>query len=281
MSALSQFHTYDAQIADNGVLYLAGDGVGDDIIAWSGDPSRGADLDPDVLHRFDGTIDGISLAGGIARTSSGTIVLESQNGNAYAVSDDDGQSFRPEYLDSFQMLDIDVASGQVYAVGSTISQPPMMFFPTADAIFEPLDLPGGFTGELFGLAAIGANHFVAVGADEEEHTGILARCFARCGERASWEVFSLRDSNLVGAPDYAGRMMAVCFDSAGANGIAVGEKFPQGLGGFAIFTRDGGHSWNEAGNPDFPALSECWAFDDGRFAVAGGAGYLAIGTGLP
>jgi hypothetical protein len=279
--ALSQFHGYDAQLADNGVLYLAGDDTASDVIAWTADPSDQADIDPVALLRFDGTVDGIPLAGGIARTGAGKIVVDAQNANSYAVSTNDGDSFTAEYLDSYQMLDIDVGNGAIYGAGSTIAQPPTMMFPKEDDTFDTISLPGGFTGELFGLAAIGTNTFVAVGADEQAHTGILARCFASCEQRASWEVFSLATSNLVGAPEYAGRMMAVCFDSAGTNGIAVGEKFPPGLGGFAIYSRDGGHNWNEAGNPNFPLLSECWAFDDGRFAVAGGAGYLAIGSGLP
>ncbi len=281
VAALATFHTYDAQLADNATLYLAGDGVLDNVVAWTGDPGEQADLEPDVLLRFDGTIDGIPLAGGIARTGAGKIVIDSQNGNAYVVSNNDGASFEPAYLDSYQMLDLDVGNGEIFAAGSTIAQPPTVMFPQGDDSYDPLELPGGFVGELFGIAALGADRFIAVGADETAHSGILARCFSGCDQRGSWEVFSLSESNLVGSPDYAGRMMAVCFDSSGTNGIAVGEKFPQGLGGFAIYTRDGGHNWNEAGNPDFPLLSECWAFDDGRFAVAGGAGYLAIGSGLP
>lgn len=283
LPVLSSFHLYDAQIGDDGQLYVAGDDTASLAIAYRGDASDGAAFSPELLHIYDGTIDGIPLAGGIVRTPSGVVHIDGQNGNAYAVSKNDGDSFASLYFYNYQRMDVDLGNdGKLYASGATISQPPTIFFPTADeSSWTTLSLPG-YIGELFGIEAIDADHLVAVGVDEPSHHGLLVRCLdGNCTQSSGWTQDDLTASPLVGAPADAGRLWAVHFDPSGTFGIAVGEKYPQSLGGYAIYTTDGGRTWDQAENPGFPMLTECWSFGDGRFAVAGGGGFMAISIPLP
>lgn len=281
--AFDSFHLYDAQLGGDGLLYATGDDTATTTVAYRGDPAQGAGIGPDVLHVYDGTIDGIALAGGIVRRPDGLVHIDSQNGNSYAVSTDDGESFDSLYFYNYQRMDIDLGSdGQIYASGATISQPPTIFFPTADGMsWLPVELPG-YQGELFGIEAIDADHLVAVGVDEPSHAGLMVRCLdGNCTQASSWTQDDLTSSSLIGAPSYAGRLWAVHFDSTGTFGMAVGEKYPQTLGGYALYTKDGGRTWAEAENPGFPILTEVWSFGDGTFAVAGGGSYMAISLVLP
>lgn len=278
-----QFHCYDAQIAGDGLLYIAGDDTTSDELAYRGDPAQGDLYDGTPIFFYGKSIDSVALAGSVLRAPDGTIVVDAQNSYQYGLSVDDGASFSEEYFSTYQWMDTDLASdGKIYASGSTIAQPPVIVLPGAKTgTFTAIEIgDGDFTGELFGIAAIDADRIFAVGVDEPTHHAMIATCTASCTSPASWTVEDLTDSVELGQPANLGRLHAIRFDESGTYGMAVGEQYPQ-LGGWAMYTTDGGDTWKLAEDPGFPILTEVWSFGDGTFAVAGGGGYMALSVVLP
>ncbi len=279
-----QFHCFDAHLADDGLLYIAGDDTTSDDLAYRGDPAQGDLYDGTPIFFYGMSINSVALAGTILRAPDGTIVVDAENSYQYGLSLDDGDSFTEEYFSTYQWMDTDLASdGKIYASGSTIAHPPIIVLPGAKpGDFFAIEIgDGDFTGELFGIAAIDADRIFAVGVDEPTHHAMFARCTGACTSPASWTVEDLTDSVELGQPADLGRLHAIRFDESGTYGMAVGERYPQALGGWAMYTTDRGDTWKMADDPGFPILTQVWSFGDGTFAVAGGGGYMAVSLALP
>lgn len=276
--SLARVHVYQLHLDPLGRVWVAGDDVDSQAVVFRGDAADGAGLDPAVLFSFDGTLDGVPIAAHVARARDGHVMVDSLNGFTLGISADDGATWSPGYVPEYQVLDLAVTpNGTFVGSGSTIAQPPVVLLggPTPGD-FDPVLPPGGFQGELFGVAALSPGRVIAVGVDEPSHRGILASCLdGDCGAPSSW---TTRDVAAEGWVADAGRLHDVHLDAAGTFGIACGERYPQGGGGYALVTTDGGARWSALDTPDFPILTACWSFGDGSFAVAGGGGFLALST---
>jgi len=185
---------------------------------------------------------------------------------------------------SHQILDMVMFNDKIYGVGSTISQPPQVFLPSANAehLYDmtPVDLSGGdaltnIIGEMWGVTVLNESQVIAVGIDQNRNVGLIFASQQDPYDAADYHKFDV--SSIL--PDTSSWLRGVC--SQGEKVVAVGEKQPLRQGtGIVLLSTDGGLSFENITDPNITAqtVSRCHFLSDGRLAVAGYGGYVGIYT---
>ncbi len=185
---------------------------------------------------------------------------------------------------SYQILDMVMFDNRIYGVGSTISQPPMVFLPTPNAAdfytMTPVDLSEGdalnnVIGEMWGVTVLDKSRVVAAGVDQNRNVGLIYASKTDPYDPKDYNKFDV--STIV--PDSSSWMRGVC--SQGNNVVAVGEKQPLSSGsGLVLLSTDGGISFKNITDSTISAqtVSRCQFLNDGRVAVTGSGGYIGIYT---
>lgn len=277
LGSLSAFRVNDIhRDPTSGTLYLAGTSEGPGVVALEDD----ALIDVWTPGK---TVDDAFTAGSFRVTSTGFAVVESLTGTGLMTRPDAdtapdgwtavGTSWSTDDQ-SHQILDLDQHDDAFYAVGSTISEPLLVFLPSGAPRFEltPRALHASARGELW---AIDVDHggIVAGGVDQLASTGhVFTFSFPGDPLVDDWRDFDL--STLW--PDDATWVRGVCRN--GQRVVAVGA-FSKRKAGFVLESTDGGASFHDVtpGEPvDVPPLWDCWVHADGKLVVTGEGGFSAV-----
>lgn len=251
MSGLEDFHVYEIAESPDGALWAAGDAYGDETLIYE----LGSGL-TSVLE-YDGASMRFSAAENLV-VHDGVVYTDSLTGNYWAHSADDGESWTEEYLSSYQIMDLHSGDGELYAVGSTISQPPTVFhFADGDWSAIELDAPDG---ALEGLTWTG-ERWVAVGVDEGTELAAMFTCSSGCTDAGAWSPVDITAQD-----DTVAKLWSV--HAAGDHVIAVGERYPQSLGGAVLISDDAGATWTVA-DVEAGLLTVAWSYGDGTYTAAG------------
>jgi photosystem II stability/assembly factor-like uncharacterized protein len=274
--------------ADNR-LYVAGTDTNSKNIVVSFDTSVSS-LDPRL--EFERT-NNISLS------FTAEHIMVDDAGNAFTDSlTGAGSAYRPKGSDSWtgldggwtsdgsshQILDMVMFDNRIYGVGSTISQPPVVFLPTLNATdfytMTPVDLSendplNNIIGEMWGVTVLDKSRVIAAGIDQNRNVGLIFASQTDPYDPKDYHKFDV--STIV--PDSSSWMRGVC--SQGNNVVAVGEKQPLRSGtGLVLLSTDGGISFSNITESGISAqtVSRCQFLSDGRIAVAGSGGYVGVYT---
>lgn len=273
-SALEGFRVSSIQRADDGLLYVGG------IDTNSSKRVVALEADGTVIDVFSSTNQVWSSfhVGTFRRTPSGLAVAESLTGAGVAVRTDDDAAWEDgtgwwTAGESVQILDMVLDGDDLYACGSTISQPPQVFLPAGGPGFrmDPVVLGDGRTGELWGLD-VHEGAVVAAGVDQGADVGLV---FTSGPDPARAADFAMLDvSELVG--DESTWMRGAC--RRGDEVWAVGEYSRTG-DGLILRSTDGGASWEDVTPTDeaaLPAMHRCQVTDEGPTVLAGAEGVVAV-----
>ncbi len=280
----------DISRSSDGLLYIAGELTG---------PTRVASLAPngdlEIVWDRGTTTDFSFTAGQFRRSDTGRAIANSQTGVdlVYRSSDlDDWESGRGFWSDGddddvpqgVQFLRLQTLGDDFYGVGSTISQPPMVFLPkwTGDDFdFHILPLAadglGAFTGELWDLS-VTEDFLLAGGVNQSQNLGVLFIHPMGSGDPTTTDAWNLFDVGHL-FPEHTTWIQGVCQ----ANGVlyAVGRESSQSWG-FVLRSDDGGESFTDispyADGATASELSDayrCHATESGVI-VAGADGMFAV-----
>lgn len=296
-NALALFDTWrvlDIRRASDGRLYVGGTDVNSSNGLVSLDTTVSG-LDPRLEYARGSTISLSFTVGHVFVDPSGNAFIESLTGNgsaARAVGAADWTGLDSSWAtdgQSYQILDMTSFNGRPYAVGSTISQPPVVFVPAGTSTslpaafysMTPVDLSSGDPlnndiGEMWGVAVLDAQRVVAVGVDQNRDTGRIYVSRTDPLQASDYRRIDVSTSLLPGTSSW---MRGVC--ASGNTVVAVGEKQPLRTGtGVVLRSTDGGETWENITDPAIQAnsVSACHILSDGRLAVAGAGGYVGILT---
>lgn len=267
-------HDYDPTYENVLVRRLGSDGEWEELLWYGTDADAGNQVS-------------MSNCGQAVADASGNLLVMSNTIGDMARSTDDGQRWtaaerywEEANLDdggygAYQLMRVEATSAGIFASGSTISQPPFFFTPSAhpDADWYNLKVntvSEDVTGEGWALATPdeGRSWFVG-GRDQSTSSAASGFLFRSDDDGASWESMVLGDEIDI--------VRDVAFSADGNLGIAVGDRYPPAsLGGFALVTSDGGLTWTEL-NEDLPENLQRAAVE-GTTWMIGGDGYLARGS---
>jgi hypothetical protein len=264
---LESMHVFDLQAGPDGRLWITGDEVSSTELLYALDTVSGQ-IEP--LLNYDGASMRLSAGHNIAWTSDGTTYVDSLTGNYLAASDDHGESWTEHYLDGHQIMDMVVHDDAIWAVGSTIAQPPTVWSRQDGGMLKATELRVGWSGALEAVEVAASGRVVAGGVDEALDSTALITCVEACDQPDSWRSV---DVAALGLTD-GGKVWALHFD--GDDGVAVGERYPQSRGGFVLTTSDGGASWRLQ-DGEHAILTAAFVRPDGSWVVAGGDTFLAEG----
>ncbi|MEQ1501544.1 MAG: hypothetical protein ABMB14_04905 [Myxococcota bacterium] len=219
--------------------------------------------------------------GSFRRAPSGLAVAESLNGYGLAIRPGDAAPFEDAYgaAGSHQILDLVEYDGSFYGVGSTISEPPIVFLPPPGGhdpaesfALVPVELVSGvsaFDGELWGIA-VDAGGIAVAGVNQDADVGYVFVSGADPTQASTWSALDV--SSVVG--DEPTWMRGIC--RSGATIVAVGE-YSRRAEGLILRSDDGGGSFTDVTPSDevaVPPLHECVVFDDGDLIVTGADGFV-------
>lgn len=270
--------------ADDGLLYVAGELDGDDRVI-------SIDAEGNVATVYSaGSQASLSFTAGNYRQSGERAIAESLTGTDIVYRD---TTVDPEFVSGagfwagqedagVQLLDLEVRNGAFYGVGSTISQPPYVFWPAWDDEFgfgiislSTDTMP--LMGELWTLD-LSQTYFVAGGVDQDRDVGIVATYdFAQGGEpqdATSWTVFDV--SNVFA--EASTWVHGVCI-AADETIYAVGRE-SRVEWGFVLRSTDGGGTfeditpYDDSGTSLLEAMYECTVTDE-ALLMAGAQGQVA------
>jgi len=264
------FRVNSVSRSSDGVLYVAGTGRGARVMAVD---TSVAPLAVERLLHEDNQPTGSFSVGTFRRNAEGFAVAESLTGADVVTRASDADDFvdAPDWdgtEDSFQMLDLELdGDGGFVGCGSTISQPPTLFFSSSTTPFTmtPLTAAEEFDGELWSID-VSDGAFTAGGVDQDTDVGILFSGPTSATSRDDLVRFDL--DALFDDPTW---VRGVCRD--GDVVIAVGAFSTRG-GGIVLQSDDGGASFIDISPDDAPELSEC-VVADGTVFVTGANGYFA------
>lgn len=224
--------------------------------------------------------------GTFRRAADGLAVAESLTGTGVVARFGDAAPFEDGEGwwvggESSQILDLTLHDEQFYGVGSTISQPPMVFLPPRGGQdpargfwMEVLTMSNTFTGELWGLD-VDAGGVVAAGVDQDADRGVVFVSGPDPYALASWRMLDVRD--VVGASSGPTWMRGAC--RRGDVVVAVGE-YSQRDAGIVLRSDDGGDTWADVTPSalfrDLPALQRCEVLAGGDLVIAGGDGTVLV-----
>ena len=185
---------------------------------------------------------------------------------------------------SHQILDMTLFDNKIYAVGSSIAKPPVVFLPTLNAAdfytMTPVDLSKGdslnkIIGEMWGVTVLDKKRVIAVGVNQNRNVGLIFASKNNPYDANDYHKFDV-STIVTGTSSW---MRGVC--SQGNNVVAVGEKQPLKKGtGLVLLSTDGGLNFKNITDPNINAttVSRCQFLTDGRISVAGSGGYVGIYT---
>ena len=270
----ANFRVSSIQRASDGWLYVAG------IDTESATRVvRVKDADIEIVWEAGNQVWNTFHVGTFRRSPQGVVVAESLTGTHLVVRTDDDADFEDGSGWStdgtgYQILDMVVHGNQFYGAGSTISTPPMAFVgvSTKPLELQPIQL-ADWNGEMWSVDADGTGMVVG-GINQRDNEGMVFVSGADPTDAGAWR--SLNVSELTGVATTWIR--GVCRNDALI--VAVGEN-PMSARPILVASADNGASWHDwtdslAGDPG--ALHRCELWDDGRLAVAGQSGYLAVWT---
>ncbi|MCB9525345.1 MAG: hypothetical protein H6702_18495 [Myxococcales bacterium] len=218
--------------------------------------------------------------GHFGRLASGVALAESLTGTPVVHRDRDDVLFQP--LDvwssdavSHQILAMVEDDEAFYAVGSTITEPPLIFLPTGSGqtgvpLFTPVAPLPQVQGELWGLAVDGGR-LLAVGVDQDADRGVVLVGPTDGFNPQAWA-----------APDVAALVEGSSwFRGACMRGdhlVVLGESQPWRRGGGLVFESfDGGETWTPAApESEAQAWHRCEIRPDGTLILAGVNGSFAV-----
>jgi hypothetical protein len=259
----------DVSRSADGVLYVAG--TGDGVMVAAVD-----DADEVSVVIAPGAVVGTSFSvGHFRRTSTGRAMAESLTGTDVLMRlTDDGEFVSDNaFVDnsSHQVLDLTLDGDTFVAVGSTITEPNLLFEEVAvDAkavAFSVTDLSSSsfFSGELRGVAASGGV-IVAGGLDEDADVAVVHAVDGA-------NVVTTRVQDVITDLDRS-TVRGVCAQSS-RRFYVVGEESITNGTAFVLRTDDGGVTFEDITVPDAPsALSRCVVVGD-TVTVAGSGGFVA------
>lgn len=291
-----QSRVNDVHRSADGLLYVAGEHANDlRVVSLDADGLVG-----EVFRRGD-QVDYSFSVGRFRRDSAGRAIAESLTGTGvvYRAADDPdpqgswstGAGFwSAQVPNGVQMLDLALHDDVLYAVGSTIAQPPTVMISTwdeGDFGFDIVQLategPGAFDGELWSLA-VDADLMAAGGVNQDRDVGVIFTLPRGEGldptDPAAWQMTDLS----VALGDAAPAWME---GSTWVEGICLGDGALYAVGresarnfGFALRSTDGGLTWADVslyGASDaetaMPPLTRC-AVVGGEIYIAGDDGYF-------
>ncbi len=229
--------------------------------------------------------------GNFRRASNGYAIAESLNGSGVLTREMDGGDPTASWTSArfwadgdaddtafgVQILDMAVFNDQFWAVGSTISQPPIVFTPkwvAGDFDFGIVPLVSGlaaFDGEMWGID-VNADGVVVGGVNQGRDVGMIFTLTSGDDETdaTAWKSFDV--STL-----FAGAKTWVTDVCRAPNNVvyATGRESAQGWG-FVLRSADGGTTFTDispydsTGNPVFDDVSRCQSFSDGVIVVGAG-----------
>lgn len=213
------------------------------------------------------------------QNDSGDAIAESLTGSGIAFREgataewQDGTGW-PTDDGSYQILDLEVLGDQFIGVGSTISQPPVVFSGTIDAGLSltptPLAADGltAFDGELWDVH-VDSTGIIAGGANQTDGSGVV---FINNGDPTTlgdWSQYDMR--TLEETQDTWVR--GVC--RAGSTIVAVGEYSVLDKG-FVALSDDGGATFAlEAFSEDPPPLHRCVGTSN-SLVIVGSFGWVGV-----
>jgi hypothetical protein len=271
-----QFRVDDLSLATDGLLYVAGDYTGsggrsaDAVVAL--DPTQDPSLVLSVFEVGNQTWNSFQ-AGTFRRLPSGRSVAESLTGNAVVWRDADADPWQDGYGwwppgDSFQILDMEVWDDALYACGSTISQPPHVFLPSANTDGFHLDpiVLADFDGELWDIVADEQGVWVG-GVDQDADVGVAFVSGADPHDPADWSAVEL--------PALA-RTESTWFEGLCRRGDswAIVGRYSQTSDALVLWSEDAGATWQEISPDGVPSISVCHVAADGRLLVTGAEGVV-------
>ncbi len=277
---LETFRTTHVHRSADGLLYIAGVSTTGAERVVSADTTSSPYVLDTVFESQSQTWNSFTV-GTFRRSESGFAVAESLTGADLAFRTSDEADWEDGYGwwtdgSSFQILDLDEHDGQFYGVGSTISQPPFAFLPSAAAgpdgfALDPVQLVEGlaeYNGELWSVD-VDDGGILAGGVDQDRDVGWVHVSGSEPADPDDWTSFDV--STLIS--DEPSWVRGVCRD--GANLAAVGE-LSTGTGGFVLGSTDGGSSWTDKTPVDgVPSLQRC-VMDGAEIYAAGGEGWFGV-----
>ncbi|MEQ1572362.1 MAG: hypothetical protein ABMA64_42460, partial [Myxococcota bacterium] len=185
----------------DGLLYVAGIAGAYQVV------SVDTSVEPHVVEEVftsSGVVWDTWQVGDFARNSEGLSVAESLNGYGLAYRYDDAEPFSDGYTwnpGSYQILDLVLHDDEFYGVGSTISQPPMVFLPPEGGqdpangfqltAVQLVDGLGAFAGELYGIA-VDPQGIAVVGVDQGADAGTIFVSGADPYDADDWRFVDVR-----------------------------------------------------------------------------------------
>lgn len=219
-------------------------------------------------------------------TLGGERVAESLTGTdtAYQAANAPGFSNGGEWWTSGsggQILDLEVFGEDLYGVGSTIGQPPVVYLPPAEGRvgwqMTPVVLAEGvfgYDGELWDVHVdgTGPGGIVVAGVNQDDDYGVVYVSGTNPYIPSDWTRFNA-DSLFPPATEPTW-MNGVC--RAGDRIIAVG-RFSNTNDGLVIYSDDEGVTWSQLEVPPMTRrLDNCTGDTSGTFWVTGGSGFFGI-----
>lgn len=265
--------------SDDGLLYVAGTDTtgGDRVVA----------MDDDYLvtpvFESGGQVWNTFHVGTFRRNGDGLAVAESLTGTGAVARFEDGDRFEDASDwtgggSSYQILDLVLHDDEFYGVGSTISQPPMVFLPPpggqdAATGFRLAQLQlADFDGELWGLDVDDAG-VVAAGVDQDADVGVIFTSGPDPYDLAAWRTTYLGDL-FRSDPTW---MRGACRNDDVV--VAVGE-FSRDGAALVLRSDDAGATWDDV-TPHYlhpPSVHRCEVFADGSVVIAGAEGVVLTFT---
>lgn len=274
-SRLSGFRVSSIQRGGDALLYIAGIDTNSRDRVLSVDDNDAVQVVYEAGDQFWSSFH----VGTFRRNNQGVAVAESLTGTGLVWRDGDGAAFQdgsdwPTDGGSYQILDMVLDGGGFYGSGSTIATPPHVFVPDSTDPFalRPVQL-ADWSGELWGIDVDGGE-VVAGGVNQNDNDGMIFVSGSDPADADGWS--STNVTELVGSgPTW---IRGVC--RSGSRIAAVGE-FSMLADPILVVSADGGNSWSDwtdALPSGAEALHRCEMWADGRLAVTGQSGYLAVWT---
>jgi hypothetical protein len=203
-----------------------------------------------------------------------------------------------DYLDSpdavaSQLASIEVHNDRFYAAGRYIADAGKVRLPSQrmDAAFHMQTVyvqNERDVGEMFDLEVSASGVIFAAGTNQSDNFPLIFRCDSAsvdCYDSASWDILEL---DLFFVNDYwvepasgsrDGRAIAVHGDTV----VAVGNFVPNGKGGWALISRDGGITWEDLtpalnalvpGRERLQNVYDVHVFESGKILVVGNTSFV-------
>lgn len=179
---------------------------------------------------------------------------------------------------SRQMSQVVAFNNRFWAVGSTISEPGVVFVPSklAGATYhmKAVELqPSSRDGEMHDLHVWSETSAIVVGFDQSTRYPFISRLDGEATDPASWTYIDLADFNI----NFQGGLWNLHVQ--GDRVVVVGQSFP-GNDGFVLFSEDRGQSWvditplDQNQKPASSLMTNVWMFEDGVILAAAEGGQL-------